>query len=154
MTRIALISDLHVGSSRAGDLNPIETGSELTGRYLEEFGDLAQILTNQSPVDHLMVTGDITNRATKEEVAHSALVISNIADALQVPEENVFWVPGNHDRCWSLIEAHGDTAYAYGFFVEATKIDATYKNGTFTILLPKNKGISSEPKTLNVKFLD
>ena len=118
MTVIALISDLHIGGSRAKDLNPVLTGGELTDEYLSDFARFAAALLRESSVEYLLVTGDVTNRATKAEVEHSSSVIGEIASALNVKESSVFWVPGNHDRCWSLIEAHGDVGRAYDFFTD------------------------------------
>lgn len=40
------------------------------------------------------------------------------------------------------------------YFVDASKIEATFENDVFRIHLPYNRQINKEPQTLNVKFLD
>jgi 3',5'-cyclic AMP phosphodiesterase CpdA len=122
--KLALISDLHVGHSRATDLNPNKTGKELNESYLDEFERFAKDVlkphfgTDGGRVaDYLLISGDVTHQAVIGEVNLADGVTQRIAEFLGVPAERTFWVPGNHDRCWSLMHAHGgDLARAYEFF--------------------------------------
>lgn len=48
-------------------------------------------------VDYLVITGDITNRATEGEFKTAAAFVKHLATQLKVPLDRVLVVPGNHD---------------------------------------------------------
>ena len=109
-TRIALVSDLHIGREAIStDLCPHELdGSDIVGmetNFLQKFRALVTSpeLINEGEIDYLCVTGDISDRADPKEFAHAHIVISQLADSLSVPESRVFFVPGNHDVHWPVM---------------------------------------------------
>lgn len=104
--RIAVISDLHVGvSARARDLCPSDSNAPETG-YRQKF--LAFIATARLSADYLVLPGDVSNHATPEEVSLASDVVIEIAAALGVAMDRVFFVPGNHDVDWSVMSGKGD----------------------------------------------
>lgn len=118
---------------RQGDLmHTIHGGIRETSFIVENAGDLFIRVSNPS----------ISPEAFNFTIHNNNLVISAVFTSTPREGEKILHYP-----IFSRV-------VKIPFFVDATKIEATYKNGTFTILLPKNEAISSEPKTLNVKFLD
>lgn len=101
MTRIAHISDLHVldlnGVSATRYLNKRATGlaSLWTARRdahsIPILESLVEELTRKE-VDHVLVTGDITNLALESEFARAREVLAPLANY-----EKMSIVPGNHD---------------------------------------------------------
>jgi 3',5'-cyclic AMP phosphodiesterase CpdA len=109
--RIAHISDLHVGHENRGlDMCPHELKpSEKIGRaddYVATFESLVRTAEFKAagPIAMLCVTGDISNRAHAEEFVYADKAIRRIATALELPEQQVFYVPGNHDVHWPVMQ--------------------------------------------------
>jgi UDP-2,3-diacylglucosamine pyrophosphatase LpxH len=108
--RLAVISDLHVGSAaRARDLCPEPPPSERTARtrfnaktdtkYRETF---VRFLGEQNiAADYLILPGDVTHRAQPQEVQIASEFILQAADALKVQHDKIVFVPGNHDVDWT-----------------------------------------------------
>lgn len=109
--RIAVISDLHVGSkARALDLCPHELPHE---KKLSKSKDFLKVFVEHvgsekfrqaGGVDQLFVTGDISNYADPTEFNLASEVVQKIADAMGVATENIFFVPGNHDLHWPVMK--------------------------------------------------
>jgi 3',5'-cyclic AMP phosphodiesterase CpdA len=103
MTRIAVISDLHIGSSaRAKDFSLDEHENAVIDDYIGIFRHAFE--NDNHRCDALLVAGDITNRARADEFALAATRIKDIAEILGVPENMIFFTPGNHDSNWALGE--------------------------------------------------
>lgn len=109
-TRIALISDLHIGREAiAIDLCPHEIdGDDKVGmetNFLLKFRTFVTSaeFSSGGAIDYLCVTADISHRADPKEFEHAHKVIADLADSLSVPHERVFFVPGNHDVHWPVM---------------------------------------------------
>ncbi len=100
--RIAHLSDLHLhpaGALRAADLRTRRLFGALNlylfraGTYSEDVARAAVEAVREAGVDHVVVTGDLTNLALPAEFALAAQVLRPLggADRLTV-------IPGNHDR--------------------------------------------------------
>lgn len=110
-TRIAVISDLHIGKkSRALDLCPHELSAEdkigLTNAFVEKFVEhvSSHEFTSTGKIDFLCIAGDICNQAHPLEFqcAHEAVI--KIANALKINTEQIYFVPGNHDIHWPVMD--------------------------------------------------
>lgn len=99
--KLAVISDLHIGeTARSKDLSPYQTGPLTDENYLGRF---EKFVRDQSlRADFLIVPGDVTNRATTEEFELASNLILRVANAFNLTEEKILFVPGNHDKNWSI----------------------------------------------------
>lgn len=109
--RIAVISDLHIGTkARALDLCPHELPPEKkvgkTKDFLKSFREYVEsaAFISSGPVDHLVITGDISNQADPLEFRLAHKVMREIAESLKVRDDHVHFVPGNHDVHWPVME--------------------------------------------------
>lgn len=109
--RIALLSDLHIGTDARGlDLCPHNLDdSAKVGRHsdfisLFETWARSAAATNGGPFDMLCLTGDISNTAHAEEFVFADRAAQRVASALGVPDNRIFFVPGNHDVHWPVME--------------------------------------------------
>ncbi|EMX8932958.1 metallophosphoesterase family protein [Enterobacter asburiae] len=98
--KILVISDLHVGTTaRAKDFCTEVSGtSAITENFIEEFKDLVN--AEKITATHLLIAGDITNRAESYEFEIAAERIKEIKNILNINDNNIFFVPGNHDGNW------------------------------------------------------
>ncbi|HAS0799411.1 TPA: metallophosphoesterase, partial [Enterobacter hormaechei subsp. xiangfangensis] len=98
--KILVISDLHVGTTaRARDFcTEVSGASAITENFIEEFHDLVKC--ENITATHLLIAGDITNRAESYEFEIAAERINDIKNILKIDERNIFFVPGNHDGNW------------------------------------------------------
>lgn len=110
--KIAVISDLHIGAqARSEDFC---TKHEVKARkkpysekdYLGQFKKLVD--TKELTAEYLFVSGDISSVADKREFELGSKVVCEIAELLTVKQENIFFVPGNHDVDWGVLKAGGD----------------------------------------------
>lgn len=107
--RIALISDLHVGEQNRGmdmcphPLRPDEAASR-SQDYVATIERQASEFTKDGHIDMLCVTGDISNRAHAEEFKLADKAIDRIASALEIPKNSIYFVPGNHDVHWPVMD--------------------------------------------------
>ena len=110
-TRIAVISDLHVGpGARAADLYVSPKGSShhpqepvLDPDYLKRLEKLTKTTLNtEGSIDLLCITGDITDTGQPEEFRRASEVVLKISEILGVQEQQVVFVPGNHDVYWPV----------------------------------------------------
>lgn len=109
--RIAVISDLHIGmKARALDLCPHPIPDEqkigMTADFVSRFALHVQSpeFKRGGPIDDLFVTGDISNQADPIEFRRAHDVVCAAAQALGVPAERIFFVPGNHDVHWPVMK--------------------------------------------------
>lgn len=107
--RIALISDLHVGTENRGmDMCPHPLlPDEAAGRsrdYVATIERQASEFTKLGDIDMLCVTGDISNRAHAEEFKLADKAIERIANALGISKKSIYFVPGNHDVHWPVMD--------------------------------------------------
>lgn len=109
--RIAVISDMHVGTSARGlDLCPHDLEpDQKTGRhedYIGLFEDLARspAVTSNGKFDMLCITGDISNEGHPDEFTTADLALRKIAASLNIGENSIFFAPGNHDLNWAVMD--------------------------------------------------
>ncbi len=91
--RVAHLSDLHLVGERYG--YRMETGThgpQGNGRFRDALGKLAAI-HEQTPLDRILVTGDITDAGTRAEWAEFIDLIRGYHEL----RERLSFVPGNHD---------------------------------------------------------
>lgn len=99
---IAVLSDLHIGNgARAKDLCPYENNKAVDDDYLSTFIDF--IKDNDIHANYLIISGDISDKAQPEEFDKASTLITKITKALKVPKRNIFFVPGNHDVDWTVL---------------------------------------------------
>lgn len=97
--RIAIvhISDLHIADIPYVD----DTPSRLQDpKYLECFIQKIKKLMEDIENKYMVITGDLTQTATKEEYNTVKEILVKICDNTDIRRENVIIVPGNHDICW------------------------------------------------------
>lgn len=106
-TKVAVISDLHIGDMAKGkDFSPENTENASVDNYLNEFQQF--VLREKIDADFLVVSGDISNRAKEPEFALASELIEKIARSLMVPREKIIFCPGNHDINWAAIPSGCD----------------------------------------------
>lgn len=84
------------------------TEAEKVGREINYVQHLEQLaatdeFTSSGPIGALCVLGDISNRAHSDEFKLADAVILKIAHALNLTEDKIFFVPGNHDVHWPVM---------------------------------------------------
>lgn len=98
---LAVISDLHIGhNARAKDLCPHDDYKGIKEKYVQKFINF--IKSEHIKADYLIVPGDITGKAHPLEFELASEAIINIGNAFNIPEEKILFVPGNHDKDWSI----------------------------------------------------
>jgi 3',5'-cyclic AMP phosphodiesterase CpdA len=109
--RIALISDLHIGREAVSvDLCPHQIDpSKEVGMEREFLRKLETFLASDEfkkdgPIDALCVTGDISDRADPIEFILADKILKQLADALNLSLDSIFFVPGNHDVHWPVMK--------------------------------------------------
>jgi len=105
--KIAVISDIHIGTSaRAKELCPTSSSKGLFDEpFLDHFEKLVD--KEQLTASALILSGDITSRAQPDEFTHASAVVLRVAGLLKVPENQIYFVPGNHDVDWAVLKADG-----------------------------------------------
>jgi len=89
--RILHLSDLHMGP----DDDPIAALQPLVRDLEDCHGGLGF-----DQLDYLVVSGDLTNRATAEEFEQARKLISGLIERFRLTAERCIIVPGNHDLSW------------------------------------------------------
>ena len=90
--RILHLSDLHFNESN----NPESRFSSL----VSDIEDPQKWL--ESPkIDFLVVSGDLTDRATPKEFEQAQTLIAKVMEYFKIPKEKCIIVPGNHDLSWA-----------------------------------------------------
>lgn len=137
MSKIAIVSDLHVGdAARASDFKVNDSSGALDVNYLEQFQSFVK--NNSISADALIISGDITNKATFDEFKLASDIVREISNALCVTQDSIFYVPGNHDRNWALVESSAGAN-------ESTSIRLSYSalmtdEGIFSDLVTNGNG--------------
>lgn len=107
--RIAVISDLHIGpQAKAQDLCPAECiklkddfdalSSGFASAFINFIGD------SKLTADYLLVCGDVTDDAHPMEVKLASSFLCEIREKLEVPNDHLVFVPGNHDADWTFYD--------------------------------------------------
>jgi 3',5'-cyclic AMP phosphodiesterase CpdA len=100
---IAVISDLHVGkSARSKDLCPHEESKAIESDFRSNF--IAFLERASIAADYILIPGDITDGADPDEFKLASDFITDIARKLNVEDEKIIFVPGNHDVNWPLLK--------------------------------------------------
>jgi small GTP-binding protein len=89
--RILHLSDIHVGAG-ADPMSLVEP-------LVADLRDTREGLGIER-LDYLVISGDITNRATPEEFEKARELVSKLNEELGVTAERCIIVPGNHDLHW------------------------------------------------------
>lgn len=114
--KVAVLSDMHVGvKAKSQDLCPKclvdeENKAQFDGKqkdYVDRF--LTFIENEKLKANYLLIPGDMTESAHPEEVLIASEAITKIQEKLEVPENNVVYVPGNHDVDWALLDPRDST---------------------------------------------
>ena len=114
--RVAVLSDMHIGmGAKAQDLCPLclvdkENQVKFYGKqkdYLDRF--LTFLEKENLKADYLLIPGDMTESAHPEEVSLASKALIKIREKLEVPENKVVYVPGNHDVDWDILDPRDST---------------------------------------------
>jgi len=98
-TKIAVISDLHIGrKARAKDFCPYDEKEARDTDYKGKF--LRFIDAHSIRADYLVIPGDISDRGQPDEFKLASALIKEIARGLHVGPKRIVFVPGNHDVDW------------------------------------------------------
>ncbi|TQF09152.1 hypothetical protein FJV41_46130 [Myxococcus llanfairpwllgwyngyllgogerychwyrndrobwllllantysiliogogogochensis] len=89
--RILHLSDLHVGAKE----DPLNLFQPLVADLKDKTEGLGL-----SRLDYLVISGDITNRATPEEFEQARKFVSELIQEFGLTSERCIIVPGNHDLHW------------------------------------------------------
>ena len=89
--RILHLSDLHFGVEDDVDVRLYQLTRDLNDKT-DGLGF--------DKLDYLVISGDLTNRATKEEFEHAYKFISGLIERFKLSAERCIIVPGNHDLSW------------------------------------------------------
>lgn len=91
------LSDLHFG---AGSPDYVSMLQPLIADIKDTAGGLGL-----NKIDYLVISGDLTNRASAEEFEQARLFISGIIERFRLSAERCVIVPGNHDQSWDEPES-------------------------------------------------
>ncbi len=103
--KIAVISDLHIGDeARSEDFRPesYSTSTCIDKCYKDDF--ISFVHKKGITADYLIITGDITNQATLCEFELAKNIIPDLASSMNIPEDHVICIPGNHDVDWKIMD--------------------------------------------------
>ncbi len=83
------LSDLHFGTT------------DNANRWQSQLAEDLQRL-KCSPINALILSGDIANESTSEEYADAKKFLDKLCDESSIKRQNIVIVPGNHDLNWEL----------------------------------------------------
>ena len=106
---IAVVSDLHIGGARSRDLCPKDPPDVPDENYVDRFR--AHAATHGIQSDIVLCPGDATQGLDPAEVQRSAQVLREIATALGVADDKIYYTPGNHDVDWSAMRIPDTTGF-------------------------------------------
>ncbi len=122
--RMAVISDLHVGSgTKAKDFSLPGSDIASVDNYLDKFKDFVN--KEDIRADYLLVPGDITHRAGKDEFSLAAKNIELIAEALGVDRGKIVFCPGNHDVHWDTAEQMASLGHTEPYLTKSKFLNLT-----------------------------
>ena len=105
--RIAIISDLHIGrTARSKELCPHDDYKGSNEASLQGFSEF--IKKERIEPHYLIIPGDITDRGDPLEFKLASETITRIGNILNIQEEKLLFVPGNHDQNWSALSQNGE----------------------------------------------
>lgn len=108
---LAVLSDLHVGRTRAKDLSPTDPSKAVDPEYRDRF---LKFLTQEKIVaDYLILPGDVSDRAQPDEFELASDLVNSVAKRLKVPKDRILFVPGNHDADWSAVTNYPNDKSGY-----------------------------------------
>ncbi|NMG75953.1 metallophosphoesterase family protein [Aromatoleum diolicum] len=110
-SHIAVISDIHIGPlARSQDLLPpgVNGISARDEKFILQFEKFVQ--AKKITADYLVIAGDLSCKAQPDEFIHASTVMSRVANILNVTDDKVMYVPGNHDVDWAVLNLAGSTA--------------------------------------------
>ena len=90
--RILQISDIHWKDKIA----ITDTYNDMRDAFLEDLKDY--YAANQTPIDHILICGDIAFSGQKAEYDRAKVFINNICEITNCKDSEVYIVPGNHDK--------------------------------------------------------
>jgi 3',5'-cyclic AMP phosphodiesterase CpdA len=101
--KILVLSDLHIGiNARGRDMCPVANDKALEDNYVNDF--ISYLLANSIRADYLVITGDVTCCANIGEFKLGRNLIKEIADKIDIPNNKVLIIPGNHDVDWEVLK--------------------------------------------------
>ncbi|MCU8437367.1 metallophosphoesterase [Vibrio vulnificus] len=106
------ITDLHIDS-------PDGTSEALRVAFFKEYLYPLIEKLSEHDIDAIFVTGDIVNKSKFENYQHAKIVLTYLADSLNLPLSSVFICNGNHD----VLQSNGDISEFENFvnFFDADK---------------------------------
>ncbi len=102
------------GPASSASLGPVKTILHLSDLHLKAETNITTfaqpLLMNlrddghpaAAGIDHVVITGDLTNRATEGEFKKAAEFVRYLSTQLNVPLERFVVAPGNHDLSWDV----------------------------------------------------
>mgnify|MGYP001225182750 CR=1 FL=1 len=99
-TRLAIISDLHIGAKAISQ--DLDNPRSAIPDFLEQFGDFVDKF--KLAADALLVPGDLTSEAEPEQFRKANGAIREVASKLQIPDSRIAIIPGNHDVDWKVLK--------------------------------------------------
>ena len=142
--KIVVLSDLHTGTaSIAQDFTLGDSTNGVKLGYLDDFK--AVVEKENIKADYLIVPGDITHRAEHLEFELAASNIQKCAEILNVPAENIFFVPGNHDSHWDSEKDSTEKGESENLVI-ASKYRYIANNPFFKSIKASNLGVNFSHK--------
>lgn len=102
--RFLLISDIHFGhlASSADFALASHPPQSHNQNVIPMKASLIKGLSKDLPISSILASGDLTSTAQPSEFSEFIQAIAEIADALKVPNDDVFLTFGNHDVNWRV----------------------------------------------------
>ncbi len=95
MLRLLLLSDIHYLCMAAEH----DVHFNVRKAFLQDICDYAG---SRGPIDHILISGDIANHGKKEEFEAAKNFFDEICDNAGCSSEEVYVVPGNHDKDFTV----------------------------------------------------
>jgi len=134
------LSDLHFGGitkdGKTRDMHRFHDGEyskKLSQHIIDEFAARKAHFTHDRSRVHLLISGDITYTATKEEFQLAHEFLTEVCDGLSISRSRVHLVPGNHDVDWKLAAVNPQ----YRFDNYIVFLETFYGEGLFRAKHPK-----------------
>jgi 3',5'-cyclic AMP phosphodiesterase CpdA len=117
---LLVLSDLHAGpGNQYADLRTNDSAAIVEGEYFQLkhlAAEAASLLKNVSVARRFVVCpGDLSSKCNSLELRGAIRGLLSIADALKIPPENCFLVPGNHEIDWNLTRLRGEDEWYFGY---------------------------------------
>ncbi len=99
MIRFLQISDIHFTDASGND----DEYAQMKCKFLE---DIAECRNRKGIIDYILICGDIAFSGMESQYKKAKDFIAQICEKTKCSENNIFVVPGNHDKEW---EVYGKT---------------------------------------------